>query len=90
MGLVDILKSLMQKTKKINVKDLPSRGIFYKKDFSLKIKKAEIQDIVEYELNFDKENLFAVVESIKKIVKKNIVLDNNYTFDDVKSVDVCG
>jgi len=73
--------------KKIDIFSLPSQGIFYKDDFNLKIKKADIEDIIEYEHKFDKDNLVTVIECIKKVVNKNVIIEG-YSYFDIKSVDI--
>lgn len=82
-----MFNGLLNHSKKIDLKILPSQGIFYKKDFEIRIKKATLEDIIDYEQNFDKENIYLVVESLKKIVAKNTILPKKYTIDDIKSVD---
>jgi hypothetical protein len=88
MGIVDIIKSVLSNTKKIDLTKLPSQGYFYQTDFFIKIKKASIEDIIEYEHNYSKENLYSVIEAIKKIVRKNTTFSTGYYFEDIKSVDV--
>ncbi len=88
MGLLDIIKSLLVESKKVEVDKLPSQGLFYKDDFSIKIKKAEIEDIIDYEYNFDKNNLIVSIDCIKRIVERNVILSENYTYHDIKSVDI--
>lgn len=88
MGLLEILKGLLIETKNIDVKKLPSQGLFYSDDFSIKIKKAEVEDIIEYELKFDKSNIITCIECIKKIVSKNTILPRGYSYIDIKSVDI--
>ena len=88
MGLLEILKGLLIETKNIDVKKLPSQGLFYNDDFSIKIKKAEVEDIIDYELHFDKTNVISSIECIKKIVDKNTMLSKGYSYLDIKSVDI--
>jgi hypothetical protein len=88
MGLMDIIKGLLLDTKKIDIKKLPSQGLFYKDNFSIKIKKADIEDIIEYEHKFDKTNLITSIECIKKVVSKNTILGKGYSYADIKSVDI--
>lgn len=88
MGLSEILRSLLNQPKKIDITQLPSQGVFYKKDFEIKIKKADLEDVIDYEHNFNAEEVYSIIESLKKIVRKNTILSNNYNFDDIKSVDV--
>jgi len=87
-GIFDLFNGLIHQQKKLKLKELPSQGVFYKDDFSIKIKKAKIEDIIEYEHNFNKENVYLVVESIKKVIKNNVVLPKGYVFEDIKSVDM--
>lgn len=88
MGILGVIKSLLQQTKIVDLEKLPSQGIFYPKDFEIKLKKVNLEDIIEYEVNFDNDNLFGAIEAIKKIVRKNLIFNNNYNFFDVKSVDI--
>ena len=88
MGIVEIMRGILSQTKKIEVSSLPTQGLFYKSDFDIRIKKADIEDIIDYEFNYDKENLYAIIESVKKIVSKNIQLSGDYKFVDIKSVDI--
>jgi len=41
MNLSNLIKGLLNLEKEVNIKTLPSQGLFYKDDFKLKIKKAE-------------------------------------------------
>jgi hypothetical protein len=86
-GIMDMFNGLLNHSKKLNLKTLPSQGIFYKDDFEIRIKKASLEDIIEYDQTFDKENIYLVVESLKKIISKNVILSKGYTIDDIKSVD---
>jgi hypothetical protein len=88
MSIFEIMRGILSTTKKIEVGSLPSQGIFYKSDFELRIRKADMEDIIEYEYNYDSESIYVVLESVKKIVLKNTQLSNNYKFEDIKSVDV--
>lgn len=87
MNLSNLIKGLLNLEKEVNIKTLPSQGLFYKDDFKLKIKKAEIEDIVNYEHNFVK-NIGVIINKIKNVVEKNIIISENYTFDDIKSIDI--
>ena len=88
MGLLEVLRTLLTETKKIEILDLPSRGLFYKDDFKIKIKKADIEDIIEYEHRFDKTNLMITINCIKDIVNKNTILSSEYTYEYIRSVDI--
>lgn len=86
-GIFDMFNGLLSQSKKLDLKLLPSQGVFYKKDFEIRIKRASLEDIIDYEQNFDKGNIYLVVESLKKVVRNNVILSKNYTVEDIKSVD---
>ncbi len=88
MNLLNLVKNLLNTRKNINKKELPSQGLFYQDDFEISIKKADFEDIIEYEVNFSKENIGLIIYKVKTIVEKNIILSNNYAFEDIKSIDV--
>lgn len=76
------------KIKKVNLKTLPSMGLFYKEGFEIKIKKASKKDIEDYESNYSNDDIGTVIYYIKKIVENNIILPKNFKFIDIKSIDV--
>lgn len=88
MNLLNLVKNLLNLQKKIDKKELPSQGLFYKDDFEINIKKADAGDIVDYEIDFIKENLGLIIYKVKRIVEKNLLLPKNYSFEDLKSIDV--
>lgn len=88
MSLFSIINSMLGIHKKIDVEKLPSQGLFYKDNFELHIKKADIEDIIEYEYNYDSQNLGVVITKLKKIVEKNVILPSTYSYNDIKSVDI--
>jgi hypothetical protein len=88
LSIVEIMRGLVSQSKKIEISKLPTQGLFYLPDFEMKIRKADMEDIIDYEYNYDKENLYAVIESVKKIVKNNTVFNTEYKFEDLKSVDI--
>ena len=88
MGLIDIIKNIISGGKKIDIIRLPSQGYFYPIDFEIKLKKASEEDIIDYEFNYDKENILEVIESVKKIVLTNTIFSGDYKFEDLKSVDI--
>lgn len=87
-SLVNIIKGLLNPKKGLDLKILPSQGIFYKDDFEIYIRKAEVEDVIEYEFNYIKDDLGTVIGKLKKIVEKNTSFSKNYKFDDLKSIDV--
>jgi hypothetical protein len=88
MRLINFIKGIFVKSKKIDIKNLPSQGLFYKEDFVITIKKVDIKEIVEYEKEYDRENLSLVLGRLKKIVENNIILSKGYSFNHIKSIDV--
>jgi hypothetical protein len=86
--LKNILSMLLVERKEIDIRKLPSQGYFYPDDMTIKIKKAEIEDIFNYEQRISKHNLIKSIECIKDIVQKNISFNSNYSFIDLKSVDI--
>ena len=88
MSLINLLKNLLNLQKKIDSKILPSQGLFYKDDFELWIKRANLDDISNYELNYTKTDLGSIIKRVKRIVENNVILSHGYCFDDIKSIDV--
>jgi hypothetical protein len=88
MSLISIIKGILNVQKKIEVSTLPSQGMFYKDDFEIYITKANLEDIIEYEHKYDKEDLSIVITRLKKIVEKNVITSKNYTYNDIKSIDI--
>ena len=50
-GITDIITSLTS-VKMLDVKELPTQGFFYPKDFTLSIRKASMDDIILYNFNY--------------------------------------
>lgn len=88
MSLFEIIRNIVSGGKKIDIKKLPSQGYFYPTDFDVKIKRASDEDVIDYEYNFNSENIIEIIESVKKIVIKNTVFSNSYKFEDLKSIDI--
>lgn len=88
MNLVNLLKGLLNLQKKVDIKSLPSQGLFYNDDFEIVIKKADVGDIIEYEHDYIKDDLGLVITKLKKIVEKNTTFSPGYNFNDIKSIDV--
>ncbi len=86
MSISGFLKGILNLQKKVELNLLPSQGLFYKDDFELYIKKADISDIIEYEYNYVKDDLGSIIARVKRVVEKNLIFKNGYTFDDIKSV----
>jgi hypothetical protein len=77
----------IRKRKEIVIKSLPSQGIFYNADFRLWIKKASVEDILEYEKLYTND-IAVVLSLVKNIVRKYTTMPSKYTFEDIKSIDV--
>jgi hypothetical protein len=88
MKLTNFIKGIFVKKKKIDVKILPSQGLFYRDDFKISIKKVDKKEIIEYETEYDREDLGLVLRRLKKIVESNTILPKEYTFKHIKSIDV--
>lgn len=87
--LSNLLKGIFNRksANDLNLKELPSQGLFYKDGFNISIKKAELEDIVYYEENY-KEDSLNTISLIKDVVKKNSFLPPNFGFEDISSIDV--
>jgi hypothetical protein len=79
---------MLSKRKHIDVKILPSQGFFYESDFKIHIKRAEDEDIADYENEFNKENIGAILSKLKMIVERNTIIRGNYDFNHIRSIDV--
>lgn len=88
MNLTNIIRGLLNLERKIDIKYLPSQGLFYKDDFDISIKRADSDDIKEYEEGYIKDDIAIVINKLKKIVEKNTRFSLEYNFDDVKSIDI--
>ncbi len=88
MNLIPLIKGLMNLQKKLDKKLLPSQGLFYKDDFEIHIKKADIKDIIEYEYEYVKDNVGIIITKLKKIVENNTILSGKYVFNDIKNIDI--
>jgi len=88
MNIQNILTALLTDRKQLDVKTLPSQGYFYPEDLRLSIRRAEFWDILEYENTIDRTNVIKSIESIKAVVKRCVELNQPYTYDHLKSVDI--
>ena len=84
MKLITYIKNLFIKKVDINITNLPSQGMFYRDDFKIAIKKAELEDIEEYEDDYDNDDMSLILYKLKKIVENNIILSSGYNFKYVK------
>jgi hypothetical protein len=88
MELAQFSQKFFGNEKVIKLKTLPSLGLFYQDDFSMKIRKASIQDIEMYESNFIKDDISMVIAKIKTVVINNITFQKGYNFGDIRSIDI--
>jgi len=88
MELIELIKSLVHNTKTLDIEQFPSRGLFYPDDFSVKIKRADQEKIIEYESNFQDKDLFSIINSIKKIVDDHTIWSSEYNFKHLKVIDL--
>ena len=86
--ILDFVKGLFIKKKVLDVTKLPSQGFFYKKNFKISIKKVSKVEILEYEYEYDREDISLVLGRLKKIVENNTIISKGYSFNDIKSIDV--
>jgi len=87
IGVLNILDSLTNQ-KVLPVKELPTQGLFYEDDFTIRIKKASADDILLYNFNYIKDDISTILQETKRIIKNNIVLNKKYTYEDIKSNDL--
>jgi hypothetical protein len=88
MSLIYLLKNILNLQKKVDIHLLPSQGIFYPDDFEITIKRADIEDIVNYEYNYNKDNLGLIIQKLKAIVEKNCSVSPSYSYNDIKAIDI--
>ena len=88
MGILNLIKRLFIINKNIDVKILPSQGLFYRNDFKIKINRSSKSSILEYESDFKKDDLGSILSKVKKIVSDNTIVSDGYSFDHIKSIDI--
>ncbi len=74
--------------RKIDIQTLPSMGMFYNDDMNIYIRKASKKVIEQYNISYSDRNPIDVLSSIKKVLESCAILNKNYTFSDIKGVDV--
>jgi hypothetical protein len=84
-NLITLVNSLRD-IKQIDIQKLPTQGYFYPTDMKLSIKKASIEDIIEYNFHINQDDYFSVIFNTKEIIRKNII--TNYSYEDIKSNDI--
>lgn len=81
----------IKETIEVNLKKLPSIGLFYPDDLKMRIKKASDEDVSEYNSKMSSnspEDISELISQIKLIVKNNTSFNKNYKFEDIRSIDV--
>ena len=86
--IIEFFRKLFVRKKKIDIKLLPSQGLFYKEDFEVTVRPASKKDIEDYEKNYVRDDVGVVIYYIKKIVERNISLSKGYKYEDIKSIDI--
>lgn len=86
MSIFSILSSLKDRTKLIDLTKSITNGIFYPKDFTIKIKKASEIDIAYYKNNFQ-HDILSIINCMIKIANNNTII-NNGIFADIKALDL--
>jgi len=87
MEIKSLIKSLLNINKRVDLFELPTKGLFYPDDFKMWIKKANIDDITEYEYQFRNDDLGSILNKLGKIIRNNTIFSSSYSYDDIKSVD---
>ncbi len=87
MILKSIINSILRLNKIVDLQTLPTQGLFYPDDFKMWIKKANIDDITEYEYQFKNDDLGTILNKMGKIIRNNTIFSSGYYYDDIKSVD---
>jgi hypothetical protein len=88
MEITSLIKSLMGINKKIKLEDLPSKGLFYPEGLEISIKKASMEDIIKYDLEFRETDILSVISNIKTIVINNTILSEGFSWRDIKVLDL--
>jgi hypothetical protein len=83
----DIIE-MLSTVQRIDVKKLPSMGLFYKDDMRITIKKASPVHRVTYSQGIDVTDSMSVSQGIKYIVKNCTLFSDGYTFNDIRSCDI--
>jgi hypothetical protein len=87
--LSSLLKGIVnyKKSRKVDLSILPSRGLFYPDDLTIKVTKAIEDDIAYYKANYISDSI-NIIRLIKIIVKNNTILSKGYDFFDISSIDI--
>jgi hypothetical protein len=83
-NILDKLK-IRKKRRQLDPKKLPSMGLFYKDDYELIIKKANVFDIRYYDANYI-EDPMAATGLMKLIIKNNVI--SNYPVESILAIDL--
>jgi hypothetical protein len=70
MTLSDIINSITKKQKTIDTSKLPTMGLFYPDDFTIKIKKASLEDIIKYQSSYNERDIVSIIMCMKEIINK--------------------
>lgn len=84
----NIKEYIFGKKIELEVKKLPSMGLFYDDEFKIFIKKMEIEEIFLFKKEYDFNNIFKITESIRRVVEKHTIYSKGYNIDDLSSIDL--
>lgn len=86
MDLLNFFK--INKRKKINIKNLPSQGLFYADDFEIYITKLDKDYINEYKTKLDVTSLQKLLKRITRVIIDHTSFNNEYTYRNIVSIDL--
>jgi|TARA_R110002153_G_scaffold6210_8_gene28448 hypothetical protein len=88
MNLFNLIKNTRNKPKKINIKNLPSRGFFYKDGFEIYITKCNKDYIKQYKKNIDTTNIPKILKRITRLIIDHTSYSEGYSYKNIISVDL--
>jgi len=89
MNLLNIIKGvILSKGVDVDIKKLPSQGIFYNSDMKISISPVSDGDIEEYEMGYNPADILGSIKRLKEIVKKYTKISGGYVFKDLKNIDI--
>tara|TARA_X000000368_G_C22879814_1_gene644761 strand:+ start:77 stop:847 length:771 start_codon:yes stop_codon:yes gene_type:complete len=88
MNIFGIINKFKNKPKKINVKELPSRGFFYKDDFDIYITKCSKDYINQYKKNIDTTNISKILKRVTRVIIDHTSYSKGYSYKNIISIDL--
>lgn len=80
--------NLFKSKKKLNLKHLPSMGLFYPDNFEIYIKKCNKKYIEEYKIQLETDSLNELVKTITRVIIDNSSFNKKYCYRDIMSIDL--